>query len=48
MYIVIETFDPYFPFIVVDPDDATPLIFDTEEEAQAEADKCQQGIVVSI
>jgi hypothetical protein len=46
MYIVIETFDPYFPTIVVNPDDGMPLLFETEEEAQVEADQCQKGIVV--
>jgi hypothetical protein len=48
MYIVIETFDRYFPCIVVNPDDGMPLLFDTEEEAQNEADQCQSGIVVKI
>jgi len=48
MYIVIETFDQDFPFIVVNPDDGMPLIFETEEEAQKEADQCQKGIVVFI
>jgi hypothetical protein len=45
MYIVIETFDRTFPTIVCD-EDGYPLIFDTEEEAQAEADDLQLGIVV--
>ncbi|MEI6186965.1 MAG: hypothetical protein WCP46_00490 [Alphaproteobacteria bacterium] len=42
MYIVIETFDPYYPNIIVDIISGFPLLFDTE------ADKCQKGIVVQI
>lgn len=48
MYIVIETFDKSFPSIVCDPEDSMPIIFDTENEAQKEANKCQDGIVVDI
>ncbi|MEI6887510.1 MAG: hypothetical protein WCK31_04725 [bacterium] len=48
MYIVIETFDPYYPNIIVDIISGFPLLFDTEAEAQAEADECQKGIVVQI
>jgi hypothetical protein len=46
MYIVIECFPHDHPSIVVDPEDGCPIIFDTEKEAQAEADQCQKGIVV--
>jgi hypothetical protein len=48
MYIVIETFDPLFPSIVSDPETGMPLLFDTQEEAQEEADNCQEAIVVEI
>jgi len=48
MYIVIETFDLYYPMIVIDEISGMPLIFETEEEAQKEADLCQKGIVVFI
>ena len=48
MYIVIETFDPLWPAIQVDPDNGMPLIFETEEEAQKEANECQNGIVVKV
>lgn len=46
MFIVIDTFDAEFPMIVCDPDSGIPLIFDTREEAQAEADDCQEAIIV--
>ena len=48
MYIVIDTFDPYWPTIVSDPDSGAPLQFDTREEAQEEADQCQDAIVVEL
>jgi hypothetical protein len=48
MYIVIETFDPYYPSIVVDIESGMPLLFDTKEEAEAEAYECQKAIVVEI
>jgi hypothetical protein len=48
MYIVIETFDSSYPSIVVDMESGMPLLFDTKEEAEAEADECQMGIVVEI
>ncbi len=48
MYIVIETFDPLWPTIVVDMESGMPLIFDNEEDAQKEASECQSGIVVQI
>jgi hypothetical protein len=47
-WIVIDTFDRYFPCIVVDPENGMPLLFDTEEEAQEEANECQIAIVVEI
>jgi hypothetical protein len=48
MFIVIDTFDMYFPCIVTDPENGMPIIFDTKEEAQEEADKCQEAIVVEL
>ncbi len=47
MYIVIETFDPYWPSICMN-EDGEPLIFHLIQDAQAEAAGCQQGIVVEI
>lgn len=47
MFIVIETFDPTFPSIATN-EDGYPLLFDTEKEAQKEADDLQMGIVVEI
>jgi len=47
MFIVIETFDPTFPSIATN-EDGYPLLFDTEKEAQKEADDCQMGVVVEI
>jgi hypothetical protein len=48
MYIVIDTFDQLYPNIVVDPENGMPLLFDSKEEAQKEADECQEAIVVEI
>ena len=48
MFIVIDTFDPMYPNIVTDMDSGMPLLFDSIEEAQAEADDCQKAIVVEI
>lgn len=45
MFIVIDTFD--IPTIVSD-EYGMPLEFDTKEEAQQEADECQEAIVVEI
>ena len=47
MYIVIETFDKVFPYIVTDQD-GMPLVFDSLKEANKEADNLQDGIVVEI
>jgi hypothetical protein len=47
-WIVIDTFDPEFPAIVCDPESGTPLIFENEKEAQAEAGECQSATVVKI
>ena len=47
MYIVIETFDKVFPYIVTD-EDGMRLVFDTKEEAEEEAEELQLGIVVEI
>ena len=48
MYIVIEKFDLRWPSIVVDMEEGSPLLFNTVEEAQAEADECQDGLVVEL
>ncbi len=48
MYIVIETFDPYWPCIVSDPETGAPKLFDTKEEAEDEAAECQDGLVVEL
>lgn len=48
MFIVIDTFDITCPYIVNDMESGMPLLFDTIEEAQAEADECQEAIVVEI
>lgn len=47
MFIVIDTFDLDFPYIV-SSETGMPLLFDTKEEAQKEADECQEAIVVEI
>lgn len=47
MFIVIDTYDLYFPYIVPN-ETGMPLLFDTKEEAQKEADECQKAIVVEI
>jgi hypothetical protein len=47
-YIVIETHGgPEYAIIVTD-EDGNNKIFDTKEDAQIEADDCQDGIVVCI
>lgn len=45
MYIVIETYG--IPTIVAN-EAGYPILFRTKEEAQAEAENCQKGIVVLI
>lgn len=47
MYIVIECFDIYWPAIVTD-EEGKPLLFDTLEEAQEEADECQDGKIFEV
>lgn len=44
-YIVIEKFDREYPVICMS-EEGLPLIFDSLEAAQEEADDCQDGIVV--
>jgi len=47
-YIVIEKHGgPEYAIIVTD-EDGNNKIFDTEDEAQTEADDCQDGIVVEL
>jgi hypothetical protein len=49
MFIVIETWpDPESATVVVDPESGKTRVFKTREEAQAEADQCQDGIVVAV
>lgn len=48
MFIVIDTFDPYYPYIVSDVDNGMPLLFDNREEAEIEAGDCQDAIVIEI
>ena len=49
MYIVIECFpDLESAAIVVDPESGKNLTFQTKEEAQKEADQCQDGKVVEV
>ena len=48
-YIVIETWpDPESAFAVVDPDSGKTLVFKTRDEAQTEADQCQDGKVIKV
>ena len=47
MYIVIEIFPEHFPSIVID-ENGNPILFEKIEDATAEADECQNGIVVNI
>lgn len=46
-YVVIDDFNGLIN-LVVDPEDGMTKVFDTKEEAQAEADECQDGIVVPL
>jgi hypothetical protein len=48
MFIVIEKFGGAEYAIIVMDEDGNNKIFDTREEAQAEADDCQDGIVVEL
>lgn len=48
MFIVIDTFDPYYPYIVSDVETGMPLLFDNKEEAEIEAGDCQDAIVIEI
>ncbi len=47
IFIVIEKFDREFPSIVTNTE-GFPLLFDTAEQAQQEADDCQNGQVVQL
>ena len=47
-YIVIERADFDFPCIVTDMETGCPKIFYEIEDAQIEANDCQDGIVVEI
>ena len=48
MYLVIEAHGgPKYAAIVTD-EDGNNKEFDTREEAQAEADQCQDGIVIEL
>ena len=46
-YIVIEDFNDNIA-IVSDPETGEVKVFDTEVEAQEEADKCQHGVIVNL
>lgn len=46
MYIVIEKHGGWEFATIVTNEDGTNKIFDTVEEAQAEADDCQDGLVI--
>jgi hypothetical protein len=48
MYIVIENFpDPEYAAIVTN-EDGVNKVFNTSAEAQAEADDCQNGIIIEL
>jgi hypothetical protein len=47
-YIVIETHGGAAHAIIATDQDGNNLVFDTPEEAKAEADQCQAGIVVEL
>lgn len=47
MFIVIDTFDDLYPMIV-SSEDGYSLLFETREEAQAEAEDCQEAVIVEI
>ncbi len=48
MFIVIDTFDTFYPSIVVQQDTGMPLIFETRQEAEKEAEDCQEAVIVEI
>lgn len=48
MWIVIEKHGGPEYAIIVTNEDGENKIFETEEEAQAEADDCQDGIIVRL
>lgn len=48
MFIVIEKHGGAEYAIIVTNEDGENKIFDNREEAQAEADDCQEGIVVEL
>lgn len=46
-YVVIDDFNGLIN-LVVNPEDGMTKVFDTKEEAQAEADECQNGKVIDL
>ena len=49
MFIVIECWpDAQSAAIVADPESGTNLVFNTQTDAQKEADQCQNGIVIEV
>lgn len=48
MYVVIEKFGGAEYAAIVTDEEGNNKVFDTFEEAQAEADDCQDGIVVEL
>ena len=47
MYIIIELFDKTFPTIVTN-EEGIPLVFEDKNEAEIEAEDCQNGLIVDI
>lgn len=45
MFIIIDTFDKFFPCIVTN-EEGMPLLFNTKEEAAKEAENVQNPIIV--
>jgi len=48
MYIVIEKFGGAEYAIIVTDEEGNTKVFNTKEEAQLEADDCQDGLVVEL
>lgn len=46
-YVVIDDFNGLIN-LVVDPEDGMTKVFSTKEEAQAEANECQNGKVINL
>lgn len=46
-FVVIEDFNGYIS-LVADPDSGDALVFNTSDEAEEEAKKCQNGKVIKL